>query len=153
MVARLEITPNGKKILSSIRRTDEKTVKGIRRAFYEIGKRLKSSANESILRGQKTGRTYVVTSGSVRRRHKTSSSGQAWANISGKARRSIGYQVSGADSLRFTGGGSNAPYVKYLEEGTSKMSPRPAMRNAISDQTRNIVKYIGNFVVKEVKKT
>lgn len=150
---------NSKRILKSLKKIEPKTLRGIRQAFYQVGKSLKRNADNAILRGQKTGRTYVIRRGSIRRRHRASAPGEAWANISSvkkSARGTIDYNVFGGTHMTFFAGTNSknqaGSHAFYLEKGTRKMRRRPALENALNEEERNIEKYLGRHIIKEVKK-
>jgi len=128
-------------ILLKIQHAGELTKQGIRQGFFSLGRDLKAMANEDILRRPKKGRTYVVRGPSGRkRRHVASAPGESHANLSGKARRSIGWKVYGAERLEFGyGAGPDTPpdYVDYLEHGTSRMAARPSIGNSVAKNLRN----------------
>lgn len=120
--------------------------RSIRQAFFELGRDLKATANKEILRKPKGGRTYFIRApGGRRRRHVASAPGETHANMTGAARRSIGWQVNGSDSLTFGYGvdprGPAPDYAEFLEFGTSKMAARPSLQNAMSDVERNAEVY------------
>ena len=131
-----------------LKRSDKITHFGIRRAFYDIGKDLKATTNKLILDGPKTGRVYLIRIDGRLKRHQASAPGEAPANLTDNLRKSIGYDVKGAEELEF-GSRSGPPaagvspkqnvakYSVYLESGTSKMEPRPYLAPSIRDNQRN----------------
>lgn len=137
----VKMQPGSDAVLLRIKKAGQITKRGIRQGFFSLGKDLKASANEDILRKPKKGRTYIVRGPSGRkRRHVASAPGESHANLSGKARRSIGWKVYGAERMEFGyGGGPETPpdYVDYLERGTSRMAARPSIGNSVSKNIRN----------------
>ena len=119
-------------IVNTIRLTD----KGIRQGFYNVGKLLKSSANKDILAKDKTGKVYRIQRGKVVRNHRSSAPGQTFANLSGAARRTLGFDVRGASELEF-GFRQNAEtfYTKILETSLN----RPAIGNAVKKEQGNSI--------------
>lgn len=118
------------------------TERAIRHGWFALGRDLRRTANAEILRRPKSGRTYYRTDRiGRRRRHIASAPGETHANMTGAARRSLGWIVRGHRSLEFGYGVSTpqpAPeHAVYLERGTSRMEPRPSLRNAIDDVGRN----------------
>jgi len=127
-----------------------RTKRSIRQGFFELGKDLKQTANKEILRKPKGGRTYIVRGPSGRRRrHVASAPGETHANLTGKLRRSLGWQVHGAHSMEFGYGVGGAgaglkpapEYAEYVEFGTRKMAARPSLANAIRAVDRNAEKH------------
>ena len=119
-------------IANTIRLTD----KGIRQGFYNVGKLLKSSANKDILAKDKTGKVYRIQRGKVVRNHRASAPGQTFANLSGAARRTLGFDVRGSSELEF-GFRQNAEtfYTKILETSLN----RPAIGNAVKKEQGNSI--------------
>jgi len=115
--------------------------RAIRQGFFEFGKDLRDTASQEILRRPKGGRTYIVRQGKRRFRHTASAPGETHANLSGKLRRSIGFQIHGSRSMDFGYGvdprGPAPDYAIYVEDGTSRMAARPSLQNAIRVTLRN----------------
>ncbi len=131
---------DNKKVYVQIENLNNLTTQSIRKGFFALGKDLKITANREILRKPKSGRTYILrTRNGARRRHVASAPGETHANLSGKLRRSLSWQVSGSTQLEFGYGvGKDAPvYGKFLENGTRRMDPRPSLANAIRETNRN----------------
>lgn len=129
--------------LHKLKNIDWITKKAIRRGLYDTGKDLFDYANKDILSKNKTGKVYRIRG----RRHQSSAPGQSWANLTGKARKSLNFKVSGADKLTF---GASQDYAKFLEKGTVHMKPRPTLKNSINKNNRNIIKNIGNAIIEEL---
>ena len=131
----------------AIFKTKERTQKGIRRAFFDIGKELMTSLNEEVLRGKKTGRLYILrTRSGRRRRHIASAPGETPANITGKYRRSRGF-INQTTQLTF---GLRQDYAEYLEVGTRRMRARPGLGNAIEANERDIIRDFQDGILNEV---
>jgi hypothetical protein len=113
------------------------TKRGIRQGFYQVGKQLKASANKDILAKDKTGVVYLIRRGKVRRKHRASAPGQTFANLSGAARRQLGYDVNGTSDLEFgfRKNSNTDPYTKVLETSLN----RPALGNAVKKESGNNV--------------
>jgi len=137
----VKMQPGGDAVLLRIQNAGQITKRGIRQGFFSLGKDLKATANEDILRKPKKGHTYIVRGPSGRkRRHVASAPGESHANLSGKLRRSIGWKVSGAENMEFGygAGPDEAPdYADFVENGTSRMAARPSLRNAVDKNIRN----------------
>ena len=146
--------PRNRLVFTKIEQIPELTRRSIRQGWFMLGRDLKQTASKEILRKPKGGRTYIVrTAGGRRRRHVASAPGETHANLSGKARRSLGYQVSGYQSMEFGYGvDKDAPdYVGFLEDGTARMAARPSLLNAINATTRNAENYFNNEFNRLVK--
>lgn len=142
------------KIFAQIDNIPEQTARSIRHGFFALGKDLKQTASKEILRKPKGGRTYIIrTPGGRRRRHVASAPGETHANLSGRLRRSLGYQINGHESMEFGYGvDKDAPeYGEFLEFGTRRMKPRPSLLNAINATTRNAENYFDSAFTRFVK--
>ena len=114
-----------------------------REAENEISKRLNKSARrvegtakESIQRGVKSGRIYTKRG----IQHQASAPGEAPATNTGFLVSNItktDIEKTGTALSIFVE--SKAPYSKFLEFGTRKMSPRPFLQPAL-EQNRNKIK-------------
>ena len=102
---------------------DRNFFKGVRLAFWQIGKRLVQTASQGILREPKSGRVYKHKNKMIR----ASAPGQYPANRSGTLRRSIDFKVIGSKRMIF---GASADYAKFVHDGTSRMGSRPFLRKA-----------------------
>lgn len=107
----------------------------IRQGWHRFGGSLRAEASNEVIRGTKSGRTYYnvrLPGGKVKRRHVASAPGESHANLSGKLRRSLGYQITGSRSMEF-GYMRNPPeYSGAVEFGSQRAGPRPTLRNAIN---------------------
>lgn len=134
------IDPAGnKKAFESALNLDKNTRRGIRAAFFEIGKDLLDTFNKQVLdKSGKSGTIYIRKDRLGRkRRHQASDPGESPANRTGNYRRSAGYQIQGFDRLIF---GVTAEHGEWLELGTSRMKPRPGLGNSVNANERNILR-------------
>lgn len=120
------------KVIKQVKSLSESTRRGIRRAYYFIGKDLVDDAQQVIIRGPKTGKLYRIKG--RKKRHRASSPGEPPANRTGRLQRSIDFAVKGSTSLEF---GAGVMYAGFLELGTSKMEERPYLIKAIENNERN----------------
>ncbi len=134
-----------RRVFANIGDIRDETEKSIRRAWFELGKDLKSEANREILRKPKSGRTYFIRTRAGRvRRHVASAPGETHANLTGWLRRSISWKVSGTDEMRFgygistTARNANPEYDAFVERGTRRMAARPSLSNAIDATQRSV---------------
>lgn len=142
----IKADPGNHKAQFLIDNTVPLTKRGIRQGFYQVGKQLRASANKEILAKNKTGRVYLIRRGKVRRKHRASAPGQTFANLSGAARRQLGFDVHGTSELEF-GFRRNSltdPYTKVLETSLN----RPALGNAVKKESGNSI----NLMESELKK-
>lgn len=136
----------------NVRNLDKATRRGVRQGFYKLGKSLKATANKNILEKPKSGRTYIIRRGPTGRRfrHIASSRGESFANVSGAARRTLGFDVRGANHLEFGfRKNSQTEYTKLLED-TNKLN-RPTLKIAIKQNQRNSVKLFEREIKRAVK--
>ena len=115
--------------------------RAIKRALYDVGKEMYAEARRLIKEGPKTGRKYKIKG---KRGHTASAPGQAPANWTGALRRSVGFNVR-KDEVEY---GYKIRYGEYLEEGTSKMAPRPGLRITYKIKMGNIINHF-NFRFRE----
>lgn len=102
------------------------TVEEVRLALRRGGLAIESTAVEKIVNPPKTGRIYP-SRGRKGAKHQASAPGQPPAADTGELHGSITtVENSRPEVIRFETG-ANGPYAIPLEEGTSKMEPRPYM--------------------------
>lgn len=160
MSFKIRINEGTRRAEIQIKHLKERNATGIRQAFYAIGKDLKADANKSILETPKHGKLYKVQRLSRSMRHRASAAGEAPANLTGSLRRSLDYNVIGADRLEFgyrekfegKTGKQGSFYGKYLELGTRKMKPRPALLLSIKKNEGNAIEHFENELSKELNK-
>jgi len=123
------------RVFGQIEGLEKATKRGLRQSMARVGQALISSANQEILHGVKTGRTYIRRDKRGRgRRHLASAPGETHANATGDLRRSLSYQKHGTSSLEFGYGvsaGKPVPdYASFVEFGTpgGKIKPRPSLK-------------------------
>lgn len=140
------------KVLVKLEQANILTEKGIRRAWFAVGKDLKASANKEILRRPKGGRTYIRRDrAGRRRRHVASAPFETHANMTGALRKSIGWKVRGVQLEYGYGATKPAPsYAPFVELGTTKMEPRPSIQNSIKENRRNTERHLSDSVLREL---
>lgn len=116
--------PKNKKVELQLNHLDKITTRGIRQAFYQIGTLAIRTINENVLKKPRSGKVYKRKG----RRHSASVAGESFANRSGKARNTRGFDVRGAQEVEFGfRDKDNTDYTAYLENGTRKMQSRPTV--------------------------
>jgi HK97 gp10 family phage protein len=143
----IEHDPQNRRVFIRLVGVEQASRRVIRRAFFFLGRDLRSTASREILRKPKSGRTYIFrTRNGRRRKHVASAPGETHANFSGKLRRSLGFRVNGHVSMEFGYGVDKdaPPYGLFLEFGTVKMAARPSLQNAMRDVERNTEQYFIN---------
>ena len=145
------IVPDKKNLRAAIQisQLSERNARGIRQAFYKLGKDLRKTASDLILEKPKHGRLYRIRRGKLIRKHRASAAGEAPANLSGRLRRSLDFNVVGSERMEFgyrqasaeKGSGDGVFYGKFLERGTRNMKPRPALFLAIKRNERNAIEH------------
>lgn len=68
--------------------------------------------------------------------------GTSWARRSGRANKGLTYAVNSGKAYF----GNTVPYVKYLEQGTARMSARPAMLISLEENKTNIAKCLESAI-------
>jgi len=142
-----KITPTGstKTVILDLKSLEKKTVRGIRQAFYIIGKGAITEINKAVLEKPRGGKIYKYKG----RRHIASKPGESFANRSGAARKTRGFSVTGADQVEFGFRKNGATlYTEYLENPKNKPMARPTVGNA-SKKMRGKAQ---NIMSKELKK-
>lgn len=148
------------KFYLQIDKITRQTKRGIRQAFYQIGRGLKSHANQKM-QEPKSGRIYYVKRSystkssrtqfrpgrSAIIRHQASAPGEfPWSRApqtTGNLRSSLNFAVHGAEQLEF---GANTPYAQYLELGSDlngggRMLPRPYLKQSIIDTQAQAIEF------------
>ena len=141
---RIRSSHGNRKVLLQISRNKKASVRGIRQAFYFLGKDLKADANKNILEKPRFGRKSTFRG----RRHTASQPGESFANKSGAARKTLGFTVKGGDQMEF-GFRANAEtlYTKILEEDMD----RPTLKIATQQNQRNAQKHFEREIEKAHK--
>lgn len=159
MQAEVRIDPRSRKVIINIEGLRQLSTRSIRQAFYRIGKDLKATAAELILEKPKHGRFYWVMIRGRRRLHQASAPGEAPANMTGNLRRSLDFEVVGADRLEFgyrenfdKSKGRGVIYGRRLEEGDDKISPRPGLLLSVKRNERNAIKHFEEQLKRAFKK-
>ena len=164
---RISIVKGGdaRKAEINIRNLNANNAHGIRKAFYKLGKDLRSLTKQEILKKPRSGRTYLVRRGSRIIQHTASRPGEYPASLSGNLQRSVDFNVYGADRMEFgyiegydenpsTGftpkGG--VTYGKYLEEGTSRMQARPGLQLSVKKTEGNAREHFETELKKHMSK-
>ena len=132
---------NGFRFYDSAKNLAANTHFGIEKAFWQSGKDITAEFSKQVLAKTKTGRLYIIR----KRKHRASAAGETPANITGNYRKSIGFIVNQGTTPQLTIGNS-AEYAGFLELGTSRMRPRPGLRNSISASERDIIRNLSTDI-------
>jgi hypothetical protein len=157
--------PANEKAFLQIANLSQSSYKGIRRAFYNIGKDLLTTSRDMILDAPKSGQVYIVKKGTRNFKHQASAPGEAPANLTGNLRKSIGFDVRGGEQLEF-GSRSTAPaagvspnqnvaaYARALELGNPKhnLAKRPYLKPSIVSNQRNATEHFESAIKGEFDK-
>lgn len=122
----IKIDHKSRVILAGIDKLDNKARNGMRYGLFRIGKLLKETANQGILRTSKTGQVYKYKN----RNYRASAPGEYPANRSGRNRRSIAFNVVGKESMNF---GAGAKYSPFLERKAPNRGGRAFLARAIEE--------------------
>lgn len=166
MKMRIRISPESKKVLIKIKHLGKQNAKGIRNAFYKLGKNLKATAKENILKVPRSGNRYLVSDGKRIWIHTASVPGETPANLFGNLARSLSFKVSGSNKMEFgyrqaaksRHTSRNFPrqtgvsYGKALEEGTNRVAPRPGLLISIKANEANALEHFNTELKKELTK-
>ncbi len=144
------LKPTSRRVIEKLIGLDNLTKQGIRQGMFDSGHGLIRNASAEILRKPKSGRTYyILDKAGRRRRHVASAPGETHANLTGAARRSLSFQLSGVSSFEFGYGvstGKDAPdYVNKLEK------TRPSLQNAIRDERENMIQNLERQILGQIK--
>ncbi len=127
---KLIVDPKNRKAEIQIKGSAKATRRGIRQAFYFLGRDLKATANTNILAKPRFGREEVFRG----RRRRASVPGESFANRSGDARKQLGFFARGSDTLEFGFRQDAATlYTKTLETDLN----RPTLKIAVDANARN----------------
>jgi HK97 gp10 family phage protein len=148
-------------ILKSIKTGDRRTQTGLRKGWYFAGNDLRRYSQDNIKQGPKSGRIYQILVHGRRRRHQASAPGEFPANLTGGLQKSISFKVRGHSQLNFgsdetkqvriRGERKKVNYGKFLEEGTSRMRPRPFLRPSIDYHKSNIIQHLEREIKKQLE--
>lgn len=124
---------------------------GVEHALWRSGKDIQGEFNRQVLAKNKTGRLYIRRiRGGARRKHRASAPGETPANRTGAYRKAFSFNVDGAHQLKVgvaaVENGADGKYPLYLEIGTSRMKPRPGLRNAVSASERDIIRNLAGGI-------
>lgn len=147
MIPEILTARENKKVLDGLMRASHESRTGAKKGLTYAGKFFLKTASDKIKdKTTKTGRIYLYKG----RRHQASAPGEYFANMSGKARRAIGFNVTDSQTLFF--GNRLQGYPVYLELGTRKMKPRPVYKRTILDNEVEALDIVGNEIFKELTK-
>jgi hypothetical protein len=154
MKVKLLQNPDNFKVYHKLEGIERLTKRAVRQGMFKWARDLKSTANKDILAKDKTGRIYRIRLPSGRiRRHQSSAPGETHANLTGRLRRTIGWNVVASDRLEFGYGLDRVKevpeYAQWVEFGSSRMAPRPSIQNSINKTAGNAETYFND----EIRKT
>jgi hypothetical protein len=122
------VTPdrNNRRVEFQLSHLNQINVRGIRQAFYQVGVIARRTIKDNIMKKPRFGKTYKFRG----RRHRASVEGESFANRSGDAKATLGFDVRGAQELHF-GFRENAKttYTRILEERKNRPTLRIASRS------------------------
>ena len=150
MTFKIEAGPRNAANTQMINSLDMNMKKGIRQGFFAAGSNLKDRARRNMLDGPFTGK--IRRKRNSRRKHQASARGQTPHSDSGRTRKSIGFQIAGADSMQFGAGGrgSGVNWVKFLEP-KDKLD-RPLLGNAVRDNQAVTIRAFQDAISKAIDK-
>ena len=143
MTFRIKLKPEGQDILTGVLpNMNRKFVGGIQAALNQAGFNLVKTAKDGMQRETKKGRVYKRRG---RRSRRASAAGQYPGIVTGQTIQSVFFEIRGGSQMEFgikdrTDGPKDLP--KMLEEGTSKMKPRPTLGLSHKAREKDTLNYL-----------
>ena len=154
-MAEVQFDQKSLKVIVQLREIEKINKRGMRQAWFKVGKDLIKTANGRILAKDKKGRLYgiIIRGGKKRltsvrsglKTHRASAPGQSPANLNSDLRKSLKFQIRGSSLLEFS---ANTVYARGLELGTANIEPRPYMFQSVVDNRRNIERHFADEIRK-----
>lgn len=143
--------PDNRKVLVQVSKLQLLQEKGIRKAFYFIGKDLVKESQKLIMMKPKHGKVYTIRRLGRRIKHRASAPLEAPANLTGALKKSIDFSVIDGDRMEFgvreyfpdrKGQPKGVDYGVYLELGKinrdgTRMAKRPYLLPSIVKNQKN----------------
>lgn len=109
--------------------------RGINQGLHQAGFNLTKTAKDGIQRGPKTGRVYARRG----RRKRASAPGEYAGIVTGDYLNAMAFEVHGASEMVF----GNADFkAAFLELGTSRMEPRPALTLSVDAREKDTLQVL-----------
>ena len=143
MTFRIKLKPEGQDVLTGVLpKMNRKFVGGIQGALNQAGFNLVKTAKDGMQRETKKGRVYKRRG---RRSRRASAAGQYPGIVTGQTIKSVFFEIRGGSQMEFgirdrTDGPKDLP--KMLEEGTSKMKPRPTLALSHAAREKDTLNYL-----------
>lgn len=153
MTFRIKLNPEGRDFFKGVLPSMERNFQGgVRAALQQVGFNLVKTARDGIQHETKTGRVYKRRG---RRDHRASAAGQYPANDTGETIKGIDYEIRGSAQVEFgirerQTGIKDVP--KFLEEGTSKMKPRPTLALSFAAREKDVFNYLQRIPHERISK-
>lgn len=122
--------PKNRRVIATIEKMYPRFRRGIKAALHEIGSENVNFLRKIIRDKNKTGRLYFIR-GKI---HQASAPGEAPANLTGRLAKTADYKVRGTYQCEF---GDKAFYGVFLEDGTTRMLPRPHIIRTVKKKERD----------------
>lgn len=135
MTFEIKATMGTKQMLIEIKAHLFRHRKALRLALNEIGSEAVNAIANYIFNPPKTGRIYFYKG----KEYQASAPGESPANRSGRLAKSGGYKVRNYQEMTV---GETAEYAGYLEDGTTKIEPRPHIIRAVKEKQRDTINTI-----------
>jgi len=127
------------RVLFFIKNIERANKREIRRAWFMVGRLLKSTASRNIKHKPRFGRKYRFRG----REHIASVAGESFAERSGDTRRAMFYKTTSWRRMTF---GNKSKVGFWMEFGTPTIEPRPAHIISIRQNNRNIINILEKHV-------
>lgn len=139
----IKLTPKGKdNLIGVLPKMDREFKGGVQAALNQAGFNLVKTAKDGMQRETKKGRVYKRRG---RRSRRASAAGQYPGIVTDQTINSVFFEIRGGSQMEFgikdrAEGPKDLP--KMLEEGTSKMKPRPTLGNSHKAREKDTLNYL-----------
>ena len=139
----IKLRPRGKDVFTGVLPTMNRRFKGgIASALKQVGFNLIKTAKDGMQREVKKGRIYKRRG---KRAKRASAAGQYPGIVTGQTIKGVDFETRGSSQVEFgikdrKNGPKDLP--TWLEEGTSKMAPRPTLASASEAREKDTLGYL-----------
>lgn len=131
MKLKVDFKPDIKKLLTWVDTNNKKLIINSQRALKASALLIHKTITYELDNGTRSGRIYKRKNGIT---HRASAAGEYPKTDTGTLKRSVHFTVKYLSASV----GSNLDYAKWLEEGTSRMAPRPWLQRSFDAKQKEI---------------